>query len=73
MRIIVTGALGHIGSFVIRAFADFFPGSEIILIDNFLTQRYCSLFQLPAGASYRFVEGDVQQLPLPSSVLDAVF
>ena len=59
MKLVVTGATGHIGSYVVRDLADRLPGSEIVLIDNLMTQRFPSLFDLPAGARYRFVEADV--------------
>jgi len=59
MRIVVTGALGHIGSRLIRDWALAFPGSEIVMLDDLSTQRYCSLFDLPAEAKYQFIEGDV--------------
>lgn len=58
-KIIVTGALGHIGSHLIRSLPSAFPDSTIILIDNFLCQRYCSLFNLPSNVRYRFIEGDI--------------
>lgn len=59
MRILVTGALGHIGSQLIRTLPDMIPDAEITMIDNMLTQRYCSLFNLPSKGRYRFLEGDV--------------
>lgn len=59
MKIVVTGALGHIGSRLIRALPDHFPGAEIVLLDDLSTQRYCSLFNLPSHGRYRFVEADV--------------
>ena len=57
-RILITGALGHIGSAFLHAMR---PGDfdEVVLLDNLATQRYCSLFNLPAGVPYRFVEADV--------------
>jgi UDP-glucose 4-epimerase len=60
MKIVVTGALGHIGSALIRAFK---PGdlTELVLLDDMSTQRYCSLFSLPDGVPFRFVEGDVMK------------
>jgi len=64
MKIVVTGALGHIGSYVIRDLAKQFPGSEILMIDNLITQRYSSLFNLPSEGNYTFIEGDVTQLNL---------
>ena len=48
MKLIVTGALGHIGSRIIRELPVLFPGVEIVMIDNMATQRYSSLFDLPA-------------------------
>jgi nucleoside-diphosphate-sugar epimerase len=64
-KIVVTGALGHIGSHFIHTLA---PGSyrEVVLLDNLATQRYCSLFNLPGSVPFRFVEGDVCTTPLES-------
>ena len=59
MKIVITGALGHIGSFVIRELPKKIPGLDIVMIDNMSTQRYASLFNLPDDASYRFIEADV--------------
>ena len=60
MKIVVTGALGHIGSFVVRDLASEFPDAEIVMIDNMMTQRYASLFNLPDSGRYRFLEADVR-------------
>ena len=59
MKLLVTGATGHIGSFVIRDLAYQFPGAEIILIDNLMTQRFSSLFNLPSNGRYSFHDADV--------------
>ena len=59
MRVVVTGALGHIGSRLVRDWAVACPGSEIALIDDLSTQRYCSLFDLPAAGKYDFIEADI--------------
>jgi UDP-glucose 4-epimerase len=59
MKIVITGALGHIGSKIIREIPADFPKPEIVMIDNMLTQRYCSLFNLPAGRNCRFIEEDI--------------
>jgi nucleoside-diphosphate-sugar epimerase len=64
MKIVVPGALGHIGSSLIRELPVQFPGVEIIMIDNLISQRYASLFSLPATGRYRFVEADVRQIDL---------
>ena len=64
MKFVVTGALGHIGSAVIRHLPVVYPGCEVVLIDDMSVQRYCSLFDLPSSGRYRFVEGDVRKLDL---------
>ncbi|MBS0246939.1 MAG: SDR family oxidoreductase [Proteobacteria bacterium] len=64
MKIAVTGALGHIGSALIRTLPDRFPGVEIVMIDNLTTQRYPSLFNLPPRGRYRFIEADVRAADL---------
>jgi len=56
---IITGPLGHIGSEFIRNLKSN-TFSEVILFDNFLTQRYCSLFNLPGNIPFRFIEGDIR-------------
>ena len=55
MKIIVTGALGHIGSDLIRKISSSFKTSEIILIDSLMTQRYFSLFNLPKKINLSFM------------------
>jgi UDP-glucose 4-epimerase len=58
MRILVTGALGHIGSRLIRSLSGICQ--DLILIDDLSTQRYCSLFDLPPDVRYRFHQLDVR-------------
>lgn len=64
MKIIVTGATGHIGSYMVRDLAVQFPGSEIVMIDNMMSQRFPSLFNLPSVGNYRFIEADVTKVDL---------
>lgn len=64
MKIVVTGALGHIGSRLIRDLPIAFPDLKIVMVDSLMTQRYCSLFNLPAVGDYEFVQCDVTQAPL---------
>lgn len=64
MKIVVTGALGHIGSRFMRDAAGYFPGVSMVLVDNLATLRFPSLFNLPETARYRFVEGDVTTMDL---------
>ncbi len=70
-KIVVTGALGHIGSYVIRDFASQFPGTEIVMIDNMMTQRFASLFNLPESGLYNFIEADVREINLKSLLHNA--
>ena len=71
MKIVVTGAIGHIGSYVVRDLGTQFPNSEIVMIDNMMTQRYPSLFNLPTKGNYHFIEGDVNSIDLKSVFSDA--
>ena len=59
MRIVVTGALGHIGSRLIRELPVACPGAAIILVDNLATERYASLYDLPPAGRYEFIEADI--------------
>lgn len=65
-KIVVCGALGHIGSRLIRKLPDEYPGAEIVLVDNLSSQRYSSLFNLPESGRYRFFEKDVLTSELES-------
>jgi UDP-glucose 4-epimerase len=71
MRFVITGALGHIGSSLIRYLPSVYPSCSIVMIDDMSVQRYSSLFDLPAAASYRFIEGDVRKLDLGKLVSGA--
>ena len=66
MKIVITGALGHIGSRVIREIPSVFPRAEIVMLDNLSTQRYCSLFNLPSSGRYCFLEADILTADLAS-------
>ena len=63
-RIVVTGALGHIGSKIIRDLPAAFPDTHILMIDNLVTQRYSSLFELPRSGRYSFIGDDVLELDI---------
>ena len=71
MKIVVTGALGHIGSRLVRELPFLFPGCEIVMVDNLMTQRYCALFDLPSEGNYRFIEADVTQMDLAPLLIGA--
>jgi len=59
VRVVITGALGQLGSRLIRELAFAWPGTEIVMVDNLATERYASLYNLPEAGRYEFVEGDV--------------
>jgi len=73
VKIIVTGALGHIGSAFIRNPRLQSKDIELVLIDDFSTQRYSSLFHL-SGPKIRLIEGHVLQTLTPklASSADAI-
>ena len=56
-NLIITGALGHIGSYFIHN-SKFNNFKKIILIDNLSTQRYCSLFNLKNNR-IEFIDFDI--------------
>jgi UDP-glucose 4-epimerase len=58
MRILVTGGLGHIGSNLIRSLNEY----ELIVVDDFMTQRYASLFNLSLETKIDFHEKRVQDI-----------
>ena len=45
-------------------------GVDIVMIDNMMTQRFPSLFNLPETGNYQFIEGDVRTLNLNSIFSD---
>jgi UDP-glucose 4-epimerase len=65
MNVVVTGALGHIGSALIH---DMRPADwdRVVVIDNISTQRYCSLFNLRDGLTVEFVNADIRMADLVS-------
>ena len=71
-HILVTGGLGHIGSALIRHISEMSNVERVTILDNLLTQRYASLFNLPADIDYTFIEGDVMKPDHMDSALDGV-
>lgn len=59
-NILVTGALGYIGSKLIRAYAERDDVEKVVMFDNLSTQRYCSMFNLPKNIPYQFIQGDIR-------------
>lgn len=56
--VLVTGALGHIGSKLIKGLA----GCDLVINDNMSTQRYCSLFNI--GRDFTFWEKDFASISI---------
>ena len=55
MDIMITGAAGHIGSYLIRSLPQSFKIDKIFLVDNMISNRYCSFFSLPENVNYKFI------------------
>ena len=65
----MTGALGHIGSAFIHAL----PRGryrDVRLLDDFSSQRYVSLFDLPKGIAFSVHEDDIRTAPLEDYLQD---
>jgi len=60
MKVVVTGALGHIGSHLIRVLPEQFPEIDLHLIDNLSTSRYSSVFSLPAHGRFSLYTEDIR-------------
>ena len=56
MNILITGALGHIGSKLIRYLPKKFKNSNFYLIDDLRTQRFISLINLSKSSNFKFYD-----------------
>ena len=57
-KILITGALGHIGSSLLRNISKN-VATEVIILDNLESRRYPSLFDLPKGFKFKFIRDDI--------------
>ncbi len=71
MKLVITGALGHIGSALIREISEVYKTAEVTLLDDLSIQRYCSLFRLPDGIQWKFVEADITKADLEPHIKGA--
>lgn len=70
MTICITGTLGHIGSKLIREL-DTSSLKIVHLVDNFLTQRYSALFDLPEKPKFVFHEMDILSNDIADIIKDS--
>ncbi len=59
MRVVITGALGYVGSRVVCEAADLSPSIELLLIDDCSSANSAPLTRVPLGPRCTFVRGDV--------------
>ena len=64
MKVLITGALGHIGSELIKKLPLSLDISKLILIDNFSTRRFCSLFNIKNKTKIILIEDDIRKVNL---------
>ncbi len=59
MKLIITGAAGHIGSYLSEKINFISKIKEVILIDNMSSNRYISIFNLNKKLNYKFYQIDL--------------
>ena len=60
MKILITGGLGHIGSYILKNIKKLRIVKKIYIIDNLSTQRYSSLFDVESkNKKIYFIEKDL--------------
>jgi len=61
MNILITGGFGHLGSILIEKFINNKKIKKIFIIDNFLTQRFCSFIKIKKKEKIIFFDDDLNQ------------
>ena len=64
MKLLITGACGHIGSFIIGQVNKIKKIKEVLLIDNFNSHRYSTLFNLNKNKKFSFYNLDLSKVSL---------
>ena len=59
MRIIITGACGHIGSYIAENIHKINKINDVILLDNLKSNRFCSIFNLKKKSNLKFYIKDL--------------
>ena len=60
MKILITGGLGHIGSYILENINKLKKVKHIYIIDDLSTSRYCSIFNLPkTSKKIYFIQKDL--------------
>lgn len=71
MKIIITGALGHIGSYLIRNLKLINKIKTLYLIDNLSSERYSSLYDLKKS-HYQFIDIDLSKEKINLKKIDLI-
>jgi nucleoside-diphosphate-sugar epimerase len=73
LKFLITGALGHVGSALVREYVKREDIKLIRILDNLSTQRYCSLFDLPkTHVKIEFIEGDINNKEIVEHAMEDI-
>ena len=64
MNLLITGGLGHIGSYLLRNIQSSAGTERIVVVDSLQTQRFASLFNLPSSPEITFIAKSVGKLTI---------
>ena len=59
MKILITGALGHIGSHLISNIHRLKKINKIYLVDNIISNKFSVLFKISNKKKFKFLYGDL--------------
>jgi UDP-glucose 4-epimerase len=59
MNLLITGAMGHIGTYLIKNYKRLLPFKKIILVDNFLNNKHGFLFNMKLNKKFTFIYRDL--------------
>lgn len=64
MNIVITGGLGHIGSYLFKFLIKQKFVNKILIVDNLYSSRFCSLFNTNSKGKLKFIESNLKYLDL---------